>query len=73
MGRRNTRIDQEREEGGYGSRSSASGDGCAHVYGICKMPHHKWFSKEPLMGLAHFVLTQVLWTNDRSVPRQGWN
>ena len=28
--RRNTRIDQEREEGGNGSRSSASGDGCAH-------------------------------------------
>ena len=41
MGRRNTRIDQEREEGGYGSRSSASGDGCAHVYGICKMPYYK--------------------------------
>ena len=31
MGRRNTRIDQEREEGGYRSRSSPSGDGCAHV------------------------------------------
>ena len=39
MGRRNTRIDQEREEGGYGGRSSAISDGCAHVYGICKMPH----------------------------------
>ena len=39
MGRRNTRIDQEREEGGYGSRSSARGDDCAHVYVICKMPH----------------------------------
>ena len=50
MGRRNTRIDQEREEGGCGSRSSASGDGCAHVYGICKMrkksgllKSHLWF------------------------------
>ena len=31
MGRRNTRIDQEWEEGGYGSRSSASGDGW-HMY-----------------------------------------
>ena len=50
MGRRNTRIDQEREEGGYGSRSSPIGDGCAHVYGICKMlkksgllRSHLWF------------------------------
>ena len=33
----------------------------------------KWFSKEPHMGLADFILTQVLWTNDRSVPRQGGN
>ena len=31
MGRRNTRIDQEREDGGYGSRSSARGDGW-HMY-----------------------------------------
>ena len=31
MGRRNTRIDQEREEGGYGSRLSASGDDW-HMY-----------------------------------------
>ena len=69
MGRRSTRIDQEREDGGCGSRSSASGNGCAHVYGICKMPHQykKWFSKEPLMGLAHFILTQVFWTNVKSV------
>ena len=35
------RNDQEREEGGYGSRSSASGDGCAHVYGICKCHTNK--------------------------------
>ena len=41
MGRRNTRVDQEKEEGGYGSRLSASSDGCAHVYGICKMPDTK--------------------------------
>ena len=34
MGRRNTIIDQESEEGGYGSRSSASGDGCAHVWDL---------------------------------------
>ena len=27
MGRRNTRIDQERKDGGYGSRSSVSHDG----------------------------------------------
>jgi len=25
------------------------------------------------MTLAHFILTQVLWTNSRSVPRQRWN
>ena len=30
-------IKRGREEGGYGSKSSASGDGCAHVHGICKM------------------------------------
>ena len=72
MGRRNTRIDQVREDGGYGSRSSASGDG-RHMYmGFVKChTKKKWFFKEPLMGLAHFILTQVLWANDRSVPRQG--
>ena len=38
-------------------------------YGICKMREKKmWFSKEPLMGLPHFILTQVLCTNDGSVP-----
>ena len=70
MGRRNTRIDQEREEGGYGSRSSASCDDCAHVYmGFvkCHTNKEKWFPKKPLMGLAHFILAQVFWKNDKSV------
>ena len=31
MGRRNTRIDQESEDGGYGSSASARGDGW-HMY-----------------------------------------
>ena len=31
------------------------------------MREKKWPSKEPLMGLEHFILTQVLWTNHRSV------
>ena len=34
MGRRNTRIDQEREDGGYESRSSARGDGCYMYIGF---------------------------------------
>ena len=41
MGRRNTRIDQERDEGGYASTSSPNGDGCAHVYGIVKYHTNK--------------------------------
>ena len=42
-----------------------------HMYmGFVKChTNEKWFSKEPLMGLANFILTQVFWTNDRSVPR----
>ena len=31
------------------------------------MLEKKWPSKEPLMGLAHFILTQILWTNVKSV------
>ena len=65
MGRRNTRIDQESEEGGHGSRSNASDDGW-HMY-MGFVNNKKWSSKEPLMGLAHFILTQVLWTNVKSV------
>ena len=39
-----------------------------HVYmGFVKCEKKRWPSKKPLMGLAHFVLTQVLWTNVKSV------
>ena len=31
------------------------------------MREKKWHSKELLMSLAHFILTQVLWTNVKSV------
>ena len=41
MGRRNTRIDQEREDGGYGSRSSASGDGWHMYMGFVKCHTNK--------------------------------
>ena len=58
MGRRNTRIDQEREDGGYESRSSARGDGCYMYIGFVNA-RKKWLSKEPLMGLAHFILTHA--------------
>ena len=37
------------------------------IMGFVKCEKKKGPSKEPLMGLAHFILTQVLWTNDRSV------
>ena len=47
MGRRNTRIDQEREEGGCGSRSSARGDGWHTYMGFVKcekkiLKSHLW-------------------------------
>ena len=41
MGRRNTRIDQEGEERGYGSRSSASGDGWYMYMGFVKCEKKK--------------------------------
>ena len=41
MGRRNIRIDQEREEGGCGSRSSASGDGWHMYMGFAKCHTNK--------------------------------
>ena len=37
------------------------------IMGFVKCEKKKWSSKEPLVSLAHFILTQVLWTNVRSV------
>ena len=67
MGRRNTRIDQEREKGGYGSRSSTSGDGCAHVYWKCKMREKKKWPSIATYGFGTFYFNTGTLANDRSV------
>ena len=69
MGRWDTRIDQESEDGGCGSRSSARGDGWHMYMGFvkCHTNIKSGSLKSHLYGLAHFILTQVLWINVKSV------